>query len=296
MAIAMTTTPTYKIFDVFSYNGEEIALFRIKYLFEIIDKFIIIEARETHSGIKKDVLYFETEKNKVLFEAYMSKIIYIVIDTFETVDKTLWKPEIWMSKIAEPAWICENYQRNYASDYLLNMYGTFPYYIYCGNVDEIPHRGIFNEFINGTSEKYNSIKDAVHLEMTMYSYNFNWKKVYKWYYPFITTSKCLVNHRLSELRYMMPSADAAYISNAGWHCSHFHSADDIIRKISSYAHREYDVQKNKTIEHIHQCFISGKDIFNRGIFEDLIERNHNDTDLPEMWMNLQIDILNAQKK
>ena len=36
--------------DCFPYNGECIALFRLAYLWDVVDEFIIVEARETHAG------------------------------------------------------------------------------------------------------------------------------------------------------------------------------------------------------------------------------------------------------
>ena len=48
------------IIDAFSYfNEREIAQLRVKYLSELIDKFVIIEADHSHQGKKKDSL----EKN-----------------------------------------------------------------------------------------------------------------------------------------------------------------------------------------------------------------------------------------
>ena len=62
----------YKLYDTFCYNGEEIALFHIQYLYDIVDKFIIVESRETHSGHIKPFLYFE--QNSQLFEPYKDTI------------------------------------------------------------------------------------------------------------------------------------------------------------------------------------------------------------------------------
>ena len=47
------------IYDYIIYNGEPIIEFRLKYLNNYIDRFIIVESIYTHSGIKKDDLYYD---------------------------------------------------------------------------------------------------------------------------------------------------------------------------------------------------------------------------------------------
>ena len=46
------------IFDYVLYNGEPIMEFRFEYLNNYVDRFIIVESIYTHSGIKKDDLYY----------------------------------------------------------------------------------------------------------------------------------------------------------------------------------------------------------------------------------------------
>ncbi|MFX1500550.1 MAG: hypothetical protein ACFFDH_06240 [Promethearchaeota archaeon] len=68
-----------KVYDCFIFFNEiEILDIRFNELDPYVDFFVIVESRETHSGLKKD-LYFE--KNKHLFEKYSDKIIYIVMDS-----------------------------------------------------------------------------------------------------------------------------------------------------------------------------------------------------------------------
>ena len=42
------------VYDYVIYNGEPIIEFRLKYLNDCVDRFIIVESIYTHSGIKKD--------------------------------------------------------------------------------------------------------------------------------------------------------------------------------------------------------------------------------------------------
>jgi hypothetical protein len=259
----------YKIFDTFCYNGEPIALLHIEYLYDILDMFIIVEARESHAGIKKEELYFK--KYATDFAPYMDKIHYIIVENFSEIENdTTWQPEIWMSEKAYESWRREQYQRNYAMVYLKTI--KYPYFLYCGDVDEIPDRALFIRLHcdPATCDRlYNEIQDALHIEMVFFYYNFKWHKIYKWYHAYLTTNKCVQKFTLSELRLMKPQAHTQYILNGGWHCSYFQSFKDIRRKCESFAHRECDCEEYKTDAHIQHCFNTGADIFNRGCFEDL---------------------------
>ncbi len=63
------------IIDYVLYNGEPITEFRLKYLNEYVDKFIIVESIYTHSGKRKDDLYYNL--NKDIFEEYENKFYFI---------------------------------------------------------------------------------------------------------------------------------------------------------------------------------------------------------------------------
>ena len=63
------------IIDAFSYfNERELVQLRIKYLSELIDKFVIIEADHSHQGKKKD-WNFESLLNNEL-KSFKEKIVY----------------------------------------------------------------------------------------------------------------------------------------------------------------------------------------------------------------------------
>ena len=50
------------VYDYIIYNGEPIIEFRLKYLNDYVDRFIIVESMYTHSGIIKDDIYFNINK------------------------------------------------------------------------------------------------------------------------------------------------------------------------------------------------------------------------------------------
>ena len=65
-----------KIFDCFMFFDEEMLLdFRLNYLNDYVDKFVVVESSYTHSGEKRKLLF---DINK--FKKYKDKISYIVVD------------------------------------------------------------------------------------------------------------------------------------------------------------------------------------------------------------------------
>ena len=65
------------VIDYVLYNGEPIIEFRLKYLNNYVDKFIIVESIFTFSGKKKDDFYFKI--NKDIFEPYRKKVLFFPI-------------------------------------------------------------------------------------------------------------------------------------------------------------------------------------------------------------------------
>ncbi len=61
------------VYDYVIYNGEPIMEFRLKYLNNNVDRFIIVKSIYTFSGNKKEDFYFNM--NKDIFEPYRKKYV-----------------------------------------------------------------------------------------------------------------------------------------------------------------------------------------------------------------------------
>ena len=70
------------VYDYVIYNGEPIMEFRLKYLNNYVDRFIIVESIYTFSGKKKDEFYYNI--NKDIFENYKEKISFHPIHNLPT--------------------------------------------------------------------------------------------------------------------------------------------------------------------------------------------------------------------
>lgn len=283
------------VIDCFPYNGELVALFRVQYLYKHVDRFVVIEARQTYSGKQKEALEFH--KNRIMFEPYMDKITYVVIDEFPEPDPA-WLQAIpsrfpWMAESSYDSWWREMYQREYGERYIREHYLHTRALVICSDADEIPRedaivvaRNMYDEFSNA----------PVFLEMKFFYYNFRWCKNQDWYYAFIINTTYLANHPLfqtdgetllssfSEIRVAAPRTRV--MPMAGWHCSYFASKEDLKRKLESFSHREFDREEFKTSEYLEKCINNGKDIANRGPSEDC-RRFDDPSSLPRNWQTLQ---------
>ncbi len=66
------------VYDCFQFFNElDILKIRLNVLAPIVDRFVISEATETFSGLKKPLYY---EENKHLFAEFADKIIHVVVD------------------------------------------------------------------------------------------------------------------------------------------------------------------------------------------------------------------------
>ena len=74
-----------KIFDCFMFYDEEMILdFRLNYLNDFVDKFVVVESTFTHSGKKRDLLF-----NKKKFSKFKDKISYIVLNDLSAFSRSL---------------------------------------------------------------------------------------------------------------------------------------------------------------------------------------------------------------
>jgi beta-1,4-mannosyl-glycoprotein beta-1,4-N-acetylglucosaminyltransferase len=313
-----------KITDVFPYNGEVIAEFHVKYLFNIVDQFIIVESRMTLSGKQKDYLYFKLPHNMKLFEPYMSKIKYVVIDEFPPppLEWTSNLPKFIQEKSADAFWR-ESYQRQFCKLFIqahpfynnipitesttsdntnINTHiPSHPHLIWMGDVDEIPNRNeLYKIKYNYPLQSYDrDFAMPLHFELFFFYYNFNWLG-HQWFQAYLVSANTLLdmNDMVRPRAYLKPN-DAfpphGILENGGWHLSYFMSISDIIRKIESFAHTEADIPRNKIPEHVYECIHSGKDIFHRNEvnweYFDFASFQHY---LPEGWEELQQQLLASQ--
>ena len=263
-----------KIFDCTTFYNENMMMdVRFNILEPFVDKFVISEAKYSHSGEKKK-LNFDINK----FNSFKNKIIYLVVEN-EPKNLSLEKNTKKRNYIRENAIKRIEYQR----DFLINGLGEAEDndYIFYSDNDEIPN-------FENTDVKNNKNK-ILAFKQKMFYYKFNlfcdridwfgtrgckkkYLKSFSWLrnikikqYPFYRLDTYLSNTKYIDLR---------IVTNGGWHFSQVKTPEDIFSKLTnSEDHYEYkqtkkgiedieDIVRRKVIIYDHQAKTS-KDKFNK---------------------------------
>jgi beta-1,4-mannosyl-glycoprotein beta-1,4-N-acetylglucosaminyltransferase len=277
-----------KLFDSFPYNGEPVVELRLQHLAPHVDKFIIVEARQTHSGIRKDRLYIEEFAD--VFAPYTDKILFIIIDEFPAMPKD-WpdtQKEAYMHPDAYESWYRERYQRDIVKSYLLAKFTQEPFLLICSDADEI----VYAEVARDLTKQYFAFQEPIYLEMKFYYYHFGLQKSFHWHMAYVLND--LGVQRASSLSALRTSSKKTqFIANAGWHASYFFNVKNLQRKLESFAHRECDMPQHKTRAFLRKCLKDGIDISNRGASEDCLRVATNT--LPLSFQQFQQKLLFLQQ-
>ncbi len=246
-----------KLFDCFMYNNEDLVLeLRLNTLDNIVHKFIIVESAFDHQGNKKK-FNFKIRK----FKKFRHKIIYLKITSFP---KNL------------SDWERENYNRNYIKKGITNAEPND--FIMISDVDEIP---LIESLDILKKKKFTVFRQ----KMIYYRYNLmnitepHWfgSKVCKKKY--LRSPQWLRNQKVKNYSFWrIDKINWNIVKNGGWHFSFVMSNLMIVKKIKSYAHREFNKKKFTNINLIKKRIKQKKDIFDRNIKFSKIK---NEKELPE---------------
>lgn len=249
------------IYDGFIFFNElELLELRLEYLYDVVDKFILVESKYTFTNEKKE-LYYEINKNR--YEKWSDKIIHIVIDEFPDACQT--------------AWDREHYQRNAieigikdASDYDIFM---------SGDLDEIPSRNAISR-MKKLLKKYPEKVVRFELLNCWYYMNYIDTKTFfddsisacrvKEYYEHHMIEDCVKAEYYGEGNRFTPMSircirDVMKLPCAGWHFSYMGGIERITKKIQSFAHQEYNNDDFLDSSRIEKMIATGNDIFGFGI-------------------------------
>lgn len=240
------------IYDCFPYFNEDLLLeLRLNYLNEIVDKFIIIEANQTFSGIPKKQNF---DINK--FKEFKNKIIYVFLEDFPK---------------SEDPWVLENYQRNYAHDVLKQINAQDDDIIILSDLDEIPNIGAVKEYINDpygvgffVQKFYNyyinlqniSDKDWVKAKIFQYK-EFNRPAEIE---PIDKFNMCMpfaYNKTNTGTRIRLKLFERIFL-DGGWHFSWLGGAEKIKYKLECFAHQEWNREDIANLDYITNCLKNQK--------------------------------------
>lgn len=229
-----------KIYDCFMfYNEIDILEIRLNELYDVVDKFVLVEARETHAG-KPKPLYFLQYKDRLA--KFLDKIEHIVVNNFPHIITK----STDINEVTFKAHERDHYQRDYIMNGLVNCNNND--IILISDVDEIPRKEVIKQ--------YDGIRA---LEQDMYYYNFNCKADIKWSLAKILSYGDLRKTTPTQVR----NSNQTTISNAGWHFSYFGGIDNVLAKIEASAHQENNTDYIKNKETLSRLIFFRQDIFGR---------------------------------
>ena len=258
------------IYDCFQYFNEDHMIdLRMNILNEHVDYFVISESTKTHQGNDKKLNF-----NIKNFKKYEHKIIYLVAD-FDK-EKNFLKHTGGESKI-------EQHQRNNLINGLQKAGDDD--LIILSDSDEIP------DLTKLSLIKPNTKFIAFSQMMFMYRLNLQNLDESNW----IGSKICLKKNfpkpqKLRDLKfknYPFWRIDKfnLQIIKGGWHFSFLQTPQDIIKKIKSYSHGEFNTNENTDEDKIKEKIKGNQDIFGRGYklkeisidksFPDYIVKNQN---------------------
>ena len=222
-----------KIVDAFIFFNEiPLLKYRLSVLGSVVDYFVIVESDRTFTGTPKPIFYKPSD-----FEQYQSKIIHVVVNQPEKAD----------------SWSREARQRNAIFEPVRNLALLPIDLLLLSDVDEIPDP----QFLK---DGFPPIGQPLKINMDMYYYNLTVKAGK----PSTTATILPISCLTSDVNDLVRRHKPGWGENMrGWHLSYFMSIRDIIKKIESFSHTEFNKKRFKSKQRIQKLIAMGHDLFDR---------------------------------
>ena len=237
-----------RIYDCFPFFNEiDILKIRIEELKDVVDKFVLVEATQTHSGRPKPLYYQEFSHE---FAEYQDKIIHHIVDDMPEVDNN-------------NRWPLENYQRDCIGRVLAAIKCNDEDIILVSDVDEIPRKEKISEAVELLSKN-----EYVIFCHDMYRYDIEqfesewWCGTVACKYKELKVRTATRVRRSDQGMWHFPTAKAAMFKQArmleypdiekgGWHFTSMgNTASSYWYKVQSFAHPEVDITEELGIEYV----------------------------------------------
>ena len=253
------------IFDSFLFFQEiDILLIRLDYLYDLVDKFIIVEAGESFTGKKKEFIF---EKNIKIFEKYIDKISYYKINdrhkNYNSIIEFLTNKNSRVHSKIKFFMDNHNYYDKQKIHYILDSYHRecihIPLSKICNDddliilsdLDEIPNREI--------NKNIKDIKKPSVCKQNEFKYFLNLYSNNNWLGSTIINYCDLKSTSLNIIR--RESINFNIVFPGGYHFTSIGKEKDIINKIENWGHQEFNQKIIK--KNLMKNIKTGRDIFYR---------------------------------
>lgn len=232
------------------FNENDIFEIRLNEHWDFVDKFIIVEAGETHTGLPKP-FYFDLER----FEPYKEKIVYRTFDRFDQAIQAYPHLNCQIGRAIHgnhEDWIRDHFQANYIFQVLTELGAKDDDIVYLASADELIKRSAFEKSLE---RFYNSdqvfsgydtqtgrrliegIRPVFGFHMYMYVYKLNLLRFTDIVAGMIT--------EFSNFKKILPATIRSlsltthdHIKDGGWHLTYMDDGDGdkVLAKHHSWAH------------------------------------------------------------
>ncbi len=243
-----------KIYDCFMYFDEDLILdLRLNTLYNYVDKFVIAEATRDHAG-KQKKLNFDLNK----FSKFKDKINYLIINDIP-VDveskKKNWNANHWRDQFQRNS-LTRGFKSCDENDLIM-----------ISDIDEIPNPDKLKEF--NIKNKYacfmqKNFQSKLNLLNISDKYWMGTKICQKKYLKSPQWLRDIKTKKRPFWKFYKPK-EPQLILEGGWHFSFLKKPKDIIKKIISYSHQEFNKKEFTSEEKIAERIKNNKDLFNRNI-------------------------------
>lgn len=204
-----------RIFDCCTFfNEAEILEVRLAELYDVVERFVVVEATHTHSGEPK-ALSFGDHRER--FRPYMDKIRYVVVD--ELVGTFSWQREAYQrDAILRGLDGCRDDDMVIVSD-----------------VDEILRREVV-ERLRGGGPAFDTVFTT---ELDLFFYRLNYRFARDWRAAGAAPFRFIRQTGPNAVRYLAKQNIGHLIRDAGWHFSWMGDVTRFAAKLNAYAHQEH---------------------------------------------------------
>lgn len=246
-----------KIYDGFIFFNElELLDIRFNELYDVVDKFIVVESTKTHQN-KPKPLYFLENKDK--FSAFLDKVIHHVFD-----------PQVYPY-----SWYIENEQRNQLKQAKFSLCDGDIFLL--SDADEIMKR----KSVEDLRDIKNFNQACTSIMQMSYGYINNVIKEpwhhREWRGTVILPHQEFHRKSLNEWRSLKDSLPR--YEDSGWHFSFIGGSNRIKQKLESYAHSEFNNNSFTDMKIINTRLNNLQDPLGRNGFSMTVE--HDKSKFPE---------------
>ena len=257
------------IVDAFTFlNEKELVELRVKYLSDIVDHFLIVEADVTHTGKEKKWNFSEILNNNL--KEFSHKIQYhqmkVDLQKAEKEKSPNYKGGTWGR-----SWKVESMQRNFIKEACKKFSPSD--IIVISDLDEIPSKKKLG-FIKSCDFK---VVAPAALEQASFHLNCNFLELERWVGSVAVTKELIDKHEPQIFRDLRKRISR--FTDAGWSFSSFGGLKRVKEKIESFCHEELNKETFKNETHLKTCIETGKDIFGRQVKKRKIDKNFFPEDL-----------------